>query len=247
MELDLSDIAGAFRGLHQARYSQHAVGDRVRPSILQYDYLHLSTLAADVARLIGEVPSRIDSERPVALDLGCGSSPYRELLLSRGFRVETLDIDPRSSADHVAGLEATGLPDEFADLVLCTQVLEHSGSPATGMREVFRVLRPGGHLIASAPHIWFYHPHPSDNWRFTQEGLIRLVAGAGFVPLRLVAQGGSVLSLFQVVNFLVFGVVGRIGAPFYAVNNVVGKLADRVLRNSLFSLNFAVLAEKPLR
>src|SRR5579862_3419367 len=113
------------------------------------------------------------------------------------------------------------------------------------MREIHRILRPGGYLIATAPHVWFYHPHPSDNWRFTQEGLIRLAARADFEPLRLLSQGGSALSFFQIGNFLLYGALGKLGAPAYLVGNLIGRAADRVIGNNLFCLNFALLARKP--
>jgi SAM-dependent methyltransferase len=246
VEIDVLDMAGSFEGIHQKRSSRHAASDRLRPSIFQYDYLALSALVADVARLIAEVPTCSGAARGIALDVGCGKSPYRELIEPRGFVLRTLDIDAHSGADFVGAIEATGLPDGFADLVVCTQVLEHSLDPTRGLGEMFRILRPGRYLIATAPHIWFYHPHPSDNWRFTQEGLTRLVGGAGFEPLKLLSQGGSALSYFQIKNFLLYGVAGKVGAPVYVINNVLGKLADRLFQNDLFCLNFALLARKPM-
>jgi SAM-dependent methyltransferase len=245
MDIDLSDIAAAFRTA-QGRSSGHHVSDRLRPSILEYDYLGLSTLLADVERLIERVPPGSRDHQTLALDLGCGKSPYRELIEARGFTLKTLDIDADSSPDFVRSVEATGLPDGFADLVLCTQVLEHSLNPERGVKEIHRILRAGGHLIASAPHVWFYHPHPSDNWRFTQEGLTRLMSGAGLQPIRLLSQGGSALSYFQIVNFFLYALFGKFGAPAYAANNLMGRLADRLFQNSLFCMNFAILARKPL-
>jgi len=44
----------------------------------------------------------------VALDLGCGRSPYRELLAARGLDVRTLDIDDRETPDFVGTVEANG-------------------------------------------------------------------------------------------------------------------------------------------
>ena len=58
-------------------------------------------------------------------------------------------------------------------------------------------------------------------------------------------QGGSALSYFQIVNFLVYGIAGRFGAPLFAVNNLIGRFADNLFRNDLFCLNFAILARKP--
>jgi SAM-dependent methyltransferase len=246
MEIDLADITGRFRAAHRHKSSRHEVSDRVRPKIFQYDYLILSTLVADVERLIAAVPVSPSEKQALALDLGCDKSPYRELIETRGFVLKTLDIDADSSPDFVGSVEATGLPDGFADLVLCTQVLEHSLNPERGVKEIHRILRAGGYLIASAPHVWFYHPHPSDNWRFTQEGLTRLVISAGLEPVELLSQGGSALTYFQINNFLLYGILGKVGAPAYLVNNLIGKFADRLFQNSLFCLNFTLLARKPL-
>jgi 2-polyprenyl-3-methyl-5-hydroxy-6-metoxy-1,4-benzoquinol methylase len=244
MEIDLSDISASFHEAHAVRYSRHDVSDRLAPSIFQYDYLSLRALATDIERLIGEVPSPARTPSAVALDIGCGKSPYRELLESRGFLVKTMDIDDTASPDYIGRIEYTGLPDSSADLVICTQVLEHSLDPGNGLQEIFRILRPSGHLIASAPHIWFYHPHPTDNWRFTQEGLMRIVTAAGFEPRKLLSQGGSVLALFQIVNFLLFEATGKLGMPLYAINNLIGKIGDRLLADPLFCLNFAILARR---
>jgi SAM-dependent methyltransferase len=245
MEIDLADISSPFRAARAKRASRHDVSDRLRPSLFQYDFLGLNALVADVERLIAAVPACASDKPSIALDVGCGKSPYRELVEPRGFAIKTMDIDDRTSPDYVSSIEAIALPDESIDLVICTQVLEHSLDPNRGAREILRILRPGGHLIASAPHVWFYHPHPSDNWRFTQEGLPRMVSAVGFIPEKLLSQGGTVLNFFQIFNFILFGVIGRAGAPIYAVTNLIGRLGDRLLPNSLFCGNFAILARKP--
>jgi hypothetical protein len=53
------------------------------------------------------------------------------------------------------------------------------------------------------------------------------------------------MALFQIVNFLLFGATGKLGTPLYAINNLIGKITDRLLPNPLFCLNFAILARKP--
>jgi SAM-dependent methyltransferase len=112
------------------------------------------------------------------------------------------------------------------------------------MKEIERILRPGGHAIFSVPHVWFYHPHPSDHWRFTQEGVLKLCRSAGLEPLTLLAQGGSLATAAQVVNFLAYGVMGRLGAPLYAGLNTMARVVDPLVRNELFCHNFACLAQR---
>lgn len=243
MRLDIPTMRDRFAVAQRGKRSRHSVRDRVHPSIFQYDYLTLSTLSADVRTLVGELPAAPDGA--TALDLGSDKSPYREALAARGDQVRTLDITRDGGADYAGTAERTGLPDESFEVVLCTQVLEHCRNPWAAVAEIRRILKPGGHLVVSAPHVWFYHPHPSDNWRFTQEGFVHLFREGGLVPVTLLAQGGTVLTVLQVVNFVAYGALGRLGAPFYAAVNAVARAADPLLPNDLFCHNFACLARRP--
>jgi SAM-dependent methyltransferase len=240
MHIELDRIQESFASAQESRKSRHSVLDRTHPSLLQYDYLALSTLSADVRGLIAQLPDAHDGK---ALDLGADKSPYRNLLEAKGYEVETLDVAPDSGADHTGTAERTNLPDAAFDLVICTQVLEHCDEPWDAIREIRRIVKPGGRVIVSVPHVWFYHPHPKDHWRFTQEGLVKLCRHGGLKPEVLLAQGGSVLAIAQIVNFLVYGVLGKLGSPVYGLVNLLGRVVDRVLPNDLFCHNFACLAE----
>ena len=214
---------------------------RVAPSLFQYDYLVLRFLHRDVVRALAEAgrPPHADA---VALDVGAGGGPYRKLLEDAGYRVRTLDIAAGEGVDIVGTAERTGLPDRSVDLVLCTQVLEHTRAPWLAMREFARLLRPGGKVVLSVPHVWFFHPHPNDYWRMTAEGVAALCEEGGLRMRLSMAQGGSGAAFFQVANFLVYGVLGRLGAPVYALCNVLGLLANTLVRDTRFALNHACLA-----
>jgi SAM-dependent methyltransferase len=242
MRIDPSRMHSGFLDVQSGKRSRHTVDDRTDPSWWQYDYLTLSRLAADVRLLVHELPTAAPPAR--ALDLGSDKSPYRELLESRGYEVRTLDITRDGGADYAGTAESTGLPEASFDLVLCTQVIEHCMNPWAAAHEIHRVLRPGGYVILSAPHVWFYHPHPTDHWRFTQEGMTHLCRAAGLEPITLLAQGGSVLTFCQVVNFLAYGMLGRAGAPLYGAMNLAAAVGDRLVRDELFCHNFACLARR---
>lgn len=231
-----------FRHLQAGKASRHSARARLSPSLLQYDFLSLSRLARDVGALVQELPpTRYGA---LALDLGSSLSPYRALAEAKGYRVETLDLTRDEGADYAGAVEATGLPDGSYDLVLCTQVLEHCDDPWQGVAEIRRILKPGGRAILTVPHVWFYHPHPHDHWRFTQEGLIHLCSQGGLRPMVLLAQGGTALTCAQVLNFIAYGVLGRWGAPAYAVVNLLGMAIDRIAPDELFCHNFACLAAR---
>lgn len=242
MRIDVDALHAGFERVQRGKRSRHSVEDRVRPSLFQYDYLTLSALSADIRSLIAELPPPPRGAR--ALDVGSDKSPYRALLERKGFEVRTLDLTRASGADFEGTVERTNLPDASFDLVLCTQVLEHCQDPWQGIGEMRRILTAGGHCILSVPHVWFFHPHPHDHWRFTQEGVVHLCRGGGLAPITLLAQGGSVLTAAQIVNFLLYGALGRLGGPIYAVVNLLAKVSDRLLPNELFCCNFACLARR---
>lgn len=207
----------------------------------QYDYLTQKLLANDIEALLAKIGNVAEGR---ALDLGAGTSPYARLMESRGYKVTTVDLDASISPTHVSDVASTGFSNDAFDLVLCTQVLEHVVNPGAVIKEISRVLRPGGFLIASVPHVWFYHPHPSDFWRFTPEGVVQVSRLGGLELIELRAQGGPIVSFFQIMNFLLYGVLGRVGAPVYALLNFSAILSDRWIRNGLFSHNYAWLARK---
>ena len=243
MRIDHADPRGRFAAAHAGRESRHDVADRLTPSLWQYDYPVLRSLRQDVEGLLGLV--RADGADAMALDVGSLRSPYKAILEGRGYAVRTLDLTTEQGADFAGRAEATGRPDASVDLVLCTQVLEHVRTPWVAMREFQRILRPGGQLLITIPHVWFYHPHPGDYWRVTQEGIVALCEDAGFRVREARTQGGALLAFGQVVNFLAYGVLGRAGAPLYAMSNLLMGAADRLVPNELFALNMACLAEKP--
>lgn len=252
MRIDHRGVRDVFARQQAGKASDHSVEDRLYPRRTQYDWLLLSALADDVRSVITTAAASRQragaasgaEQVPLALDVGSFRCPYRKELEGAGYRVLTLDLSRESGADLVGTAESTGLDDHSVDLLLCTQVLEHTTTPWRALEEFARIVRPGGGLVVSVPHVWFYHPHPGDYWRFTQEGLVSLCDRYGFDVLELHLQRGSVAAAAQIVNFMLYGLLGRAGAPLYWLLNSVGAFGDRVLPNPLFSLNVTCLARR---
>src|SRR5690348_11336801 len=61
--------------------------------------------------------------------------------------------------------------------VECDAVLEHVRDPAAVMREIERVLAPGGYTHLVTPFCHPFHEYPKDYRRFTLEGLKELAGG----------------------------------------------------------------------
>ncbi len=128
------------------------------------------------------------------LDLGAGEGRYREFFPRRRYVAVDLAVgDGRwdyAGLDVLADLHHLPFRDRCADAVVCTQTLEHLTDPGDFLREVARVLRPGGTLHLTAPQGFREHQAPHDYFRFTRYGLRLLAERAGLVDIRVEALGG---------------------------------------------------------
>ena len=146
-----------------------------------YNYSIHRLLEAAARRHLHDFDGRV-------LDLGCGSSPYREYLPATAIHVG-VDRMAQPSVDLLAAGEELPFADEVFDGVMCTEVIAHSRRPWQVLPEIARVLRPGGKLYLTAPFDWHLMP-PHDYFRFTNLGLRTLLDDAGFEVESIVEVGG---------------------------------------------------------
>lgn len=136
------------------------------------------------------------------LDIGCGNARDIARIAKLGGQVVGVDISAGMVAAAKQELERVGMsgitlqvgdathldfPDASFDKVLCSEVIEHIPDAPQALREMRRVLRPGGSLVLSTPNkgswygferYWIWErllrrkwPHPCDEWRSMAEVL----------------------------------------------------------------------------
>lgn len=110
----------------------------------------------------------IDSNSKI-LEVGCAPGQLLFLLDRLGYRVSGVDVDPDRLCNfwrkhnlqiQKVDIEKDLLPfdNEAFDTVLLLQVLEHLRvNPLGAIRELYRILRPGGEIIVSVPNITPLH------------------------------------------------------------------------------------------
>jgi ubiquinone/menaquinone biosynthesis C-methylase UbiE len=129
---------------------------------LIYQHRRLATLA-----MVEALTLRPGS--PV-LEVGCGAGFTTVALSQRGYVVEAIDTVPdmldqtrrlavQAGVDHLVttnsdDIHRLGYPDNAFDLVVAIGVLPWLHSPHQAIREMARVLKPGGHLVVSADNRW---------------------------------------------------------------------------------------------
>jgi SAM-dependent methyltransferase len=85
------------------------------------------------------------------------------------------DIQAGRGVDRIEDIHALSFADESVGTVLCFETLEHVSDPIRAVKEMYRVLKPGGLLAMSSVMFFPIHEHPWDFWRFTPEGFERLL------------------------------------------------------------------------
>ena len=129
-------------------------GERMETFVLNeltIEHLHRYALALEFA----------DGKK--VLDIACGEGYGSNLLATKAIHVSGMDIDKASiekaKAKYdkknisflVSDAEKISANDNEFDLVACFETLEHLADHASMLKEIKRVLKPGGLLIISTP------------------------------------------------------------------------------------------------
>jgi SAM-dependent methyltransferase len=121
-----------------------------------------------------------------------------------GSAVEKLDIlhidNTNPLATIVADLtQSNDVPSNEFDCIICTHVLHVIAELDKAVSELYRILKPGGVLLVSVPHVSMCDPGFHEIWRFTPEGLCLVLAkafGTGNVSVR--AYGNSLTAAGEI-------------------------------------------------
>jgi len=211
---------------------------------------------------------RVARELPAGarvLDAGAGECLYRPLFAhaeyvgldyAQGF--EKLDF---AQLDCLGSLLQLPLRDGAFAAVLSINVLEHVTEPRAAMREMARVLEPGGTLHLMAPQSVRVHYAPYDFYRFTEYGLRYLAEQAGLDVEEVSPEGGYWLlmgyQLTRATGYLFpnwrpwwlkvpFWPLEGLSKLFFSVLfPLVTPLLDRLDRKRTYTLGHTVRARKP--
>ncbi len=208
------------------------------------------------------------------LEMGCGTGISSWVLRQRGGDWVYAESDPGQLAAargllgdaEVVRLGDDGLPfaDASFDLVVAVNVLRHHRDDLALVREVARVVKPGGHLVATAPEgasgrlgyqLRRAYGFTADRLGaygdvrdgYEPEGLEQLVRGAGLEPMRVETYSRLFTELVE--NTLLYayyramrgrpGVAERHPSGTWTVSD--GSLAPRGWRFRLYALAYPLL------
>ncbi|MCX6950761.1 MAG: class I SAM-dependent methyltransferase [Verrucomicrobia bacterium] len=148
------------------------------------------------------------------IEVGCGDASFTTDLARHFSNVTAIDISAGQIAENIKAFpgikflqhdvsERFPFPDASFEVVWCSEVLEHLFDPEFALREMHRILRPGGRLLVTVPYHgrfknllialfkWDVHFAPSNpHIRFyTNNTLSRITRTAGFGSIRIQTCG----------------------------------------------------------
>jgi SAM-dependent methyltransferase len=131
--------------------------------------------------------------------------------------------------------------DRSFDTIISSDVLEHLWNPVEVMKDLARVLRPGGKVILNTPFNYWVHEAPHDYFRWTRFAIEGLATRAGLQVVERIPCGGSkevladiALKITLRVSSKAASVADRLARPF---------LSFEAAKDGPFTLgNMAVLA-----
>jgi SAM-dependent methyltransferase len=195
------------------------------------------------------------------MDLGCGAGDSVDLFRALDPELDWVGVDiedshevsgrTRADAEFVT-FDGQRLPfeDSSFDLVYCKQVLEHVEHPHELLREVARVLRPGGSFAGSTSQLEAFHSRSIFNWTPYGFTVTAEEAGLEVVELRPVIDGLTLVAWRALGLPRFFHRWWARESPGYRVIELAARVArlDARTRNQIklvLAGQFAFLARRP--
>jgi SAM-dependent methyltransferase len=195
-----------------------------------------------------------------AFDQVISSAPRNHLCLSIGggpgrpsSKLTNVNIGPFPNVDVVGDAHLLPYACSTVDAIYCEAVLEHLQDPATAVQEMFRILKPGGRVIAITPFMQGFHGYPSHFQNFTLFGHSLLFSRSGFQILDSGTCVGPVYATVGAISgFLSKCLPPFVGLPIGMVWKVIGAcvrpldlLISRSETSHMMASTTYVLAQKP--
>lgn len=112
-----------------------------------------------IYEMVARTLTECDVKEGVLIDVGCGSGNLRafvEPFVSKYVGIDVIRYDdfPDGVDFHRVNLDTgrTDLPNACADVVASAETIEHLENPRAFMREIVRLVKPGGLVIVTTPN-----------------------------------------------------------------------------------------------
>ena len=162
-----------------------------------------------------EKVTKIFTEKKLIIDIGGGLriDDKRQNRKSRNSWItkflpnveyKILDKVPDYNPDYVGDVHKLPFADNSVDAIFAICLLEHVEEPQVAVKEIYRVLKPGGYCFVHVPFLFSFHPmkgYYDDFYRFTSSGMKYLMRD--FKNIELQNRRGALATVAHLVPPLV--------------------------------------------
>ena len=194
------------------------------------------------------------------LDIGCAQGFFLFGASKAGYTTKGIEISQDAAAYAIKefGLDVEAkpfeelrFPENHFDVVTLWQVLEHAPYPLMMLKEVHRILKPGGLVVASTPNIggipakilrkrWWDIKRLHLN-QFTTKTLANILQNAGFKNMSAVSYRGFVsLSILLTMTLKYLDAYERLKSLFNP-DHILGKVLNKIMLMYPSGLNHCVV------
>ncbi len=178
---------------NEKQYYFDSLGDDFEKFMDEYDVIRRQHL------IFHDLLKDVCFENKEILEVGCGTGKITQMIVQRKAHVTALDISERLAQTVARKYNCQGVPgdacvlpfeDTSFDLVISSECIEHTLSPANAIAEMCRVCRPGGIVCLTTPNKLWYpvlwlsikmgvrHFRGIENWLFPgQAGSVMKTSG----------------------------------------------------------------------
>lgn len=144
------------------------------------------------------------------IDVGCGAGDVIDLLENFGHVIgvdndkQIVQFNKKNGREVTLGdINKLKFPDKSFDSVILLEILEHLDDDLGGIREVFRVLKPNGIVLATVPalpFLWSSHDFTAHHKRrYVKSELKKKLLDSGFEIIKITYMNSL---LFPVIFFI---------------------------------------------
>lgn len=224
---------------------------RIKQILLDYSNPHQFYLKKSIKEL-----SKKCGSINTMIDIGCGNSPFIDKFLAKN--IILTDIEKRGDVDFISDAQALPIKNDYLDLVLFTEVLEHIKDENFTLFEIYRIIKPGGWFVISVPFLFGIHERV-DYRRWTDQGLRMVLETHGFKIIDFIYKGGifsTLLVIWRNIPRELLGgnfrsVMAKILFPAIVFNFIlcliltpIAILLDKLDKKKLSSTGYTVLCQK---
>lgn len=176
-----------------SRNSDNVIG-RIKLVLKKYPKIFIIIYNLLGSTFVGKNPSKAIknlSDDKIILNLGSGVKKIKDSVIN-------VDFYPFENVDIIADISDLPFADNSIDAVINEYVLEHVLDPAAVVKEIHRILKPGGQLYLTVPFVASFHSSPDDYYRWTKQGLRQMLGD--FEEVECGVRSGPTSALVYVLS-----------------------------------------------